>query len=74
MPVEQINFLESVGFVWDVNDAAWMEKIERLVASKENHDHVHVPYKYEADRELGQWVSDQRRRKGEMPSDIKKNC
>jgi len=72
MPVERINLLESVGFVWDANDASWTEKYERLVAFKEKYNHVRVPSRYEADRELGRWVGMQRCIKGQMPSDRKK--
>ena len=72
MTVERINLLEYVGFVWSVLEHQWMKKYERLVAFREDHNHVRVPLRYEADRELGIWIFNQRQRKGKMSSDRQK--
>ncbi|CAE8594843.1 unnamed protein product [Polarella glacialis] len=65
---EQIEQLDSLGFVWDVGKAAWEDNFEFLKAYKQEHGHTRVPKSYAADDgfQLGTWVDRQRQaRKGQ---------
>jgi hypothetical protein len=53
--------LTNLGFVWDANEAQWMEMYQRLIVYKEVHNSTRVPPQYQQDLELVRWVSTQRR-------------
>jgi hypothetical protein len=60
--VERIKRLDSIGFVWKLKDiVSWDEMYLRLVAYKKKHKSTNIPFRYEADPRLGQWVSTQRK-------------
>jgi hypothetical protein len=60
--VERISRLDSIGFVWKIHDIVpWEEMFRRLVAYKNKHKSTNIPFRYEADPRLGQWVSTQRK-------------
>jgi hypothetical protein len=58
--------LDEIGFVWKVesprntNDKVWQHQYEKVVEFKRINGHTRVPFKYEQDKSLGRWVSDQR--------------
>ena len=58
--VDRINRLDSIGFVWDVRDAYWIEMYDRLVKYKKQNKTTCVPHIYPADPPLGKWVNHQR--------------
>ena len=59
--VEQINHLESVGFVWKIVDRVpWIEMYERLVTYKQCYQSTLVPLRFTENPRLGRWVSKQR--------------
>ena len=80
MTQERIAKLNAIGFEWDAShlygaqiDDAWEARRAELVAYKEKHGDCHVPQKYEANKQLGTWVSTQRQeyrrfKKGESSS------
>ena len=53
--------LNSINFVWNKQDAQWMEMYEKLVTYKKKHGTTCVPSKYQEDPRLGRWVSNQRK-------------
>ncbi|CAE8720240.1 unnamed protein product, partial [Polarella glacialis] len=59
---EQIEQLDSLGFVWVVRDALWEEGFELLKAYKQDNGHATVPHSYVSDDgfKLGRWVNNQR--------------
>ena len=59
---QQIDRLDTLGFVWDVPEFAWTMNFQRLTAYAEKHGHVLVPWTYEAADgfKLGMWVNKQR--------------
>eukprot|EP00957_Ditylum_brightwellii_P049412 3749148-Ditylum_brightwellii.AAC.1 len=58
---ERIKLLNSIGFVWDPNNAFWWEQFESLRAYKAEHGHCSVPQRYKHNPKLGNWVSNQRK-------------
>ncbi len=52
--------LEKLGVRFDVRDARWQAMLERLLAFRTRHGHVHVPASFRADRTLARWVVKQR--------------
>jgi len=60
MTPERIKKLELLGFVWDVKEALWFSKLEKLKEFKKVYGHCSVPYTYEADQQLAFWVCNQR--------------
>ena len=58
---ERIIRLNSIGFVWNQQDAKWTEMYERLVAYREQYGSTCVPGRYEIDPQLGLWVDNQRK-------------
>ena len=60
LSIDRINHLESIGFVWDVYDAQWMECFHKLVSYKKKHNSTLVPRPYKEDNLFGQWVYTQR--------------
>ncbi|CAE8659814.1 unnamed protein product, partial [Polarella glacialis] len=68
---EQIEQLDSLGFVWDVRTPSWERNFQRLEAYKQEHGHAAVPKRYVAGDgcKLGIWVDNQRQaRKGQRSS------
>ena len=61
LSVDRITQLKSIGFVWNIQDAQWMEKYERLVEYKKQNKSTCVPNRYPADPQLGNWVREQRK-------------
>ncbi|CAE8622684.1 unnamed protein product [Polarella glacialis] len=65
---DQIEQLDSLGFVWDARLFAWDKGFEHLIAYQQEHDHANVPRLYTSDDgfKLGRWVYTQRTaRKGQ---------
>jgi len=62
LTAERKHRLDSIGFIWDAQDARWKEIYERLVAYKKKYKSTCVPNLYKADQQLGKWVSTQRLR------------
>jgi hypothetical protein len=60
IPIDRINRLESIGFVWDPCGEKWIEFFYKLVAYKKQHKSTNVPNRYAEDPKLGSWVSSQR--------------
>jgi Helicase associated domain. len=63
---EQMNKLDSIGFVWNPHDElaiAWQQKLEELAQFKAIHGHCNVPAKYSVNKPLGAWVDTQRTRR-----------
>ena len=57
LSVERTNYLESIGFVWNLrNCVPWIEMYKRLVVYKQHNQSTQVPYKYIEDPSLGSWV------------------
>jgi len=52
--------LEAMGFVWDIDAAAWEKMFEDLRKFKEKHGHCDVPEGYRDNPSLAIWVSHQR--------------
>ena len=62
IPVERRHRLDTLGFIWDVNEADWEEGLSQLKNYKTRETHCRVPQKYTADGfRLGLWVAVQRR-------------
>ena len=60
MTDDRVNKLNTIGFVWDVNEAAWEEMFQQLKQYKHDHGHTLVPQNYPNNPPLGFWVSRQR--------------
>lgn len=58
---ERIDRLNSIGFVWNANDAAWNLRFEELKQYIEEHGNSCVPGIYLENEPLGLWVAKQRR-------------
>ena len=60
MTEERIRELESVGFVWDLQELAWHDQFQQLCDYKELSGDCNVPHKSSAYKKLGSWVAYQR--------------
>ncbi|KAL3808600.1 hypothetical protein ACHAXA_010886 [Cyclostephanos tholiformis] len=58
---ERIQKLDEIGFVWDVLEAQWFQRLQELKAYKQNHGDTLVPSDYSENPSLGDWVSNQRK-------------
>lgn len=58
---ERILMLDSVGFSWNAQDAAWDKHMSDLKAFRLEHGHCHVPLNNTRFPKLGLWVKEQRR-------------
>jgi hypothetical protein len=67
---EQKKILDGIGFAWKADvaqkafkpdDKLWHQQYEKLVEFKRNTGHCMVPYKYERDKSVGEWVRTQRK-------------
>ena len=61
MKPQRIVALEKLGFVWSFFDTKWNQRIKDLEAYKNEHGHLHVPFKYPPNQSLAHWVHNQRR-------------
>ena len=52
--------------MWDPLEEQWKETYQRLAAFQKEHNSTIVPIEYDADPELGEWVSTQRKVYGEF--------
>lgn len=68
LSAERRERLESLpGWTWDVRAAQWEENFATLITYVEREGHAHVPQHYrEGEVGLGQWVSTQRSRRGQL--------
>jgi len=59
--------LKEIGFIWSLSKSqkpqSWGDRFQQLVEFKEVHGHCNVPQKDPKYRQLGSWVSNQRRHK-----------
>ena len=60
LTADRITQLNSIGFVWNILDAQWTEKYDRLVKYKKKYKSTCVPDQYPADPQLARWVHKQR--------------
>ena len=59
---ERVKILECVGVEWNVRgDVFWENMYEKLREYKKTHGDTLVPRKWEKNKKLGEWVTDQRR-------------
>ena len=56
MTDERQQALESLGFVWDSHWAIWEERLNELVAFRDDHGHCNVPANFEGNPPLSIWV------------------
>lgn len=68
LPVEQIEALDRMGFVWQPSEQAWLKMYDALVVFHKKHGHCNVPETWEKNPSLASWVQSQRhrRRKGRL--------
>ena len=57
---QRIARLNSIGFEWDPQKARWDQMFQRLLKFKDDNGHCKVPKGYRKDRELANWVRNQR--------------
>ena len=61
MPTDRASLLNSIDFDWGER-SKWDDMYQRLVAYKSEHNgNTNVPYSYDQDPQLGEWVSTQRK-------------
>ena len=58
---ERTNLLKEIGFVFDLQEAAWWHYFERLCAFTKEHGNANAPTQGKEDPSLGTWVARQRR-------------
>eukprot|EP00957_Ditylum_brightwellii_P171973 13093464-Ditylum_brightwellii.AAC.1 len=56
----QLQQLNSIGFIWDLQDHSWKEKFDHLCAFKALKGHCNVSTTDERNKSLGKWVNTQR--------------
>jgi Helicase associated domain len=61
MTPERVAAMERIGFVWDAQELAWMERLQELKAFKDVRGHCNVPPSYRENKPLATWVKNQRR-------------
>jgi hypothetical protein len=61
MTTDRQKALDDLGFIWDLHDAVWEERLNELYAFRTLHGHCKVPLKYPANPELAIWAKCQRR-------------
>ena len=70
---ERIEKLESIGFLWDKNQAFWKSGYDHAVAYLQEHGGTNIPQKYICDDgfKLGSWVTNQKTklRKGTLSAE-----
>ncbi|MDB4634110.1 Helicase associated domain protein [Rubripirellula sp.] len=63
LPRDQIDRLDTIGFVWNRLDMIWEEKFNELVAYKAKFGDCIVPNRHQENPDLGRWVTTQRQMK-----------
>jgi Helicase associated domain len=58
---ERIRMLQSIGFSWNAQSAAWESHWSDLKAFREESGHCHAPLNHPLYPKLGLWVKEQRR-------------
>jgi hypothetical protein len=61
MTLSRIQELESLGFEWDSNGAAWEERLGELADYRKIHGNCNVPRKYSENLKLACWVETQKK-------------
>mmetsp|Transcript_14690 Transcript_14690/g.22430 ORF Transcript_14690/g.22430 Transcript_14690/m.22430 type:complete len:291 (-) Transcript_14690:432-1304(-) len=61
MTQERIDLLNSIGFVWNQQETLWESRFKELVDFKKKYGNCDVPYNYEENPKLANWVKIQRR-------------
>ena len=66
MSQDRIARLDTIGFVWDIQESKWEERFAELEVFKARYHHWNVSQKWPENQTLGTWVSNLRaaRRKG----------
>lgn len=59
---ERLDMLNSLNFVWDLNEYRWWQTYEKLKEFKKKNGHCRVPRNYYDDQHLGFWVITQRKK------------
>jgi hypothetical protein len=62
MTLPRIQALESLGFEWGIQGAAWEDRLSELADYRKIHGHCNVPQSYNENPQLAQWVKTQRKR------------
>ena len=57
---DRLDLLNSIEFVWEINNTQWMKMYQRLIAYKKQHKTTSVPRHYKDDQQLAIWVKCQR--------------
>ena len=61
LSIKYIRRLDSIGFVWEIQEhVPWEKMYQRLIAYKNQHNCTNVPERSKEDRKLGRWVKTQR--------------
>ena len=64
---DRVSRLDELGFIWNVNEALWVDGFEALQKFNTREGHCLVPARHkEADFPLGGWVSRQRKAKNKL--------
>jgi hypothetical protein len=58
---ERVDKLNSIGFDWSPWDTKWQMRVNQLLEYKREHGDCLVPVQYPTNRQLGRWVSTQRK-------------
>jgi hypothetical protein len=70
LPIDRINRLNQLGFVWDYLNEIWEKMFSTLVAYKNREGHVNILRDYSEDGlNLGIWIANQRRTKDKLSAD-----
>ena len=59
--IEEVDLLNSIGFIWYVYEDFWDRIYKRLIRYKDIHVNTLVPFAYHLDVPLGKWVGSQRK-------------
>jgi hypothetical protein len=60
MTTVRIQELESLGFEWDSQGAAWEDRLSELAVYRKIYGNCNVPHSYSENTKLGKWVANQR--------------
>jgi hypothetical protein len=61
MSTIRIQKLESLGFEWNSDDAAWEACLSELAGYRKSHGHCNVPQNFSENTKLANWVGTQRK-------------
>jgi hypothetical protein len=62
LPLEKLERLYNLGFAFDRPTQLWLDRFFELVDFKKKHGHCHVPCRWRKNPQLGEWVSEQRKK------------